>query len=106
MPRANLAPCAVFKRFHAFHMKVLVASSECTLNGIFDGKNNEAGCAFDQIALAQITEKIIAGHRVYAQASQMKAAPARATAHDELPDIIAHAAVPVVIVLQPNGGRF
>jgi hypothetical protein len=87
-------------------MKVLVASSECTLNGIFDGKNNEAGCAFDQIALAQITEKIIAGHRVYAQASQMKAAPARATAHDELPDIIAHAAVPVVIVLQPNGGRF
>jgi hypothetical protein len=106
MPRANLAPGTVFKRFHASRVKVLVASSKCTLNGILDVKNNEAGCAFDLIAPAQITEEIIAGHGVDAQAGRVKAAPAGATAHDKLPDVVTHAAVPVVIVLQPNGGRF
>ena len=99
-----LTPQAVLEIVHALRVKVLVARSERALDSVLKGQDTKAYSALHLIALAQIAEEIIAGHTVDAQASHVKAAAARTAAHDELAYVVAHAAVPVIIVLHPNGG--
>ena len=105
MARAYLAPRAVLKRFHACRVEVFMAGCKHTLDSVLKGKYTEADSALHLIAFAQITKEIIAGNSVDAQAGGMKAAAARATAHDELAHVVTYAAMPVIVILHPHAGH-